>query len=253
MAVESSRPTAIAVSGRPYSPRIGHLLPCMASKQFRDQSDGGADLLLSFICRASNQPCLLCDSSAHNNNEVDFDINPTGVYLAVHTKQWNLASESVKLYPHEASTWVVRYFNNASSPDQSTTDTVAMASPRSGVFTVNATNNIVIRWIMLPLHVSLLFGGPIELVRALVKAYPAACRMQDDQGMLPLHVAFRFSASEEIVVLLLDAYPEAIEQVDNKGRLPSMLSPKGSSTSPPPVALNLRCLNRRHAIFYFLW
>ena len=200
----------------------------MASKKFRDQSDGGADLLSSFICGASDQPFLLCDSSAQNKNEVDFDINPTGVYLAVHTKQWNLASERVKLFPYEASTWVVRYFNNASSAEQSMTDTVAMASPRSGVFTMNATNNNVVRWRMLPLHASLLFGGPIELVRALVKAYPAACRMQDDQGMLPLHVAFRFSASEEIVVLLLDAYPEAIEQVDHKGRLPSMLSPKDS-------------------------
>jgi hypothetical protein len=198
----------------------------MASKKFRDQSDGGADLLSSFICGASDQPFSLCDSSAQNKNEVDFDINPTGVYLAVHTKQWNLASERVKLFPYEASTWVVRYFNNASSAEQSMTDTVAMASPRSGVFTMNATNNNVVRWRMLPLHASLLFGGPVELVRALVKAYPAACRMQDDQGMLPLHVAFRFSASEEIVVLLLDAYPEAIEQVDHKGRLPSMLSPK---------------------------
>ncbi len=222
----AARPTAIAVSGRPYSPRMGHLSPRMVNKQVRDQSDGGADLLSSFICGASNQPFLLCDSSAQNKNEVDFDINPTGVYLAVHTKQWNLASERVKLYPHEASTWVVRYFNNTSSAEQIIPDTVAMASPRSAVFTMNATNNNDIRWRMLPLHASLLFGGPIELVRALVKAYPAACRMQDDQGMLPLHVAFRFSDSEEIAVLLLDAYPEAIEQVDHKGRLPSMLSPK---------------------------
>lgn len=223
----AARPTAIAVSGRPYSPRMGHLSPRMVNKQVRDQSDGGADLLSSFICGASDQP-FLCDSSAQNKNEVDFEINPTGVYLAVHTKQWNLASERVKLYPHEASVWVVRYFNNTSSAEQSIPDTVAMASPRSAVFTMNATNNNVIRWRMLPLHASLLFGGPIELVRALVKAYPAACRMQDDQGMLPLHVAFRFSASEEIVILLLDAYPEAIEQVDHKGRLPSMLSPKDS-------------------------
>lgn len=183
----------------------------------------------SFICGRSDQPFLLCDSSTQNN-EVDFDINPTGVYLAVHTKQWNLASERVKLYPHEASTWVVRYFNNsadnASGTDQSMTDTTAMASPRSGGFVMTAANNSVIRWRMLPLHASLLFGGPIEVVRALVKVYPAACRMQDDQGMLPLHLAFRFGASEEIAILLLDAYPEAIEQVDHKGRLPSTVSPK---------------------------
>lgn len=198
------------------------------SNNVRNQSDSGADLFSSFICGGSDQPFALCDSTAQNL-EVDFDINPTGVYLAVHTKQWNLASERVKLYPHEASTWVVRYFNNTDSvsgSEQSTmADTVAMASPRSGVFNVSATNNSI-RWRMLPLHASLLFGGPIEVVRALLKAYPAACCMQDDQGMLPLHVAFRFGASEEIVLLLLDEYPEAIEIVDHKGRLPSMLAPK---------------------------
>lgn len=146
----------------------------------------------------------------------------------MHTKQWNLAIERVKLYPHEASTWVVRYFNNAdnaSGAEQSMTDTVAMASPRSGGIAMNGTNNDL-RWRMLPLHASLLFGGPIELVRALIKAYPAACRMQDDQGMLPLHVAFRFGATEEVVVLLLEAFPEAIEHVDHKGRLPSILAPQ---------------------------
>ena len=236
----AARPTAIAVSGRPFSPRSigGRPSPRIANNPqlHHPSSDGGTDhLLSSFICGAgSDQPFVLCDSSTQNN-EVDFDINPTGVYLAVHTKQWNLASERVKLYPHEASTWVVRYFNNnnadnsTSGVEQSSmTDTVAMASPRSGVFAMSgaSNNNVVIRWRMLPLHASLLFGGPIELVRALVKACPTACRMQDDQGMLPLHVAFRFGASEDIVVLLLDAYPEAIEQVDHKGRLPSMLSPK---------------------------
>jgi len=227
----AARPPATGINGRPVA-----ISPRMAYHQTYDQSPGGGGgggLLSSILCGGSDSPFLLCDGSPRNN-EVNFDINPTGVYVAVHTKQWNLACERVKIYPREASTWVVRY----GSPDASTAADsgasgsssdamVAVASPRSrGLAMAPSRASKIIRWRMLPLHASILFDAPVEVVRTILKAYPAGCSSKDDQGMLPLHLAFRSGSSEEIVLLLLDAYPEAIECVDYKSRLPSMLAPK---------------------------
>jgi len=214
------------INGRPVA-----ISPRMTYPQ-NDQS-GGDGLLSTLFCGGADSPFLLCDG-ASGNNEVDFDIDPTGVFIAVHTKQWKLASERVKVYPREASTWVVRYGAPLGTPgvpvgsgSSDRFDVVAVASPRSSQEA--ALNNMgpkKVRWRMLPIHAAVLFGAPPEVVRTLLKAYPPGCSAHDDQGMLPLHLAFRCGSSEEIALILLDAYPEAIERVDYKDRLPSMLAPK---------------------------
>ena len=197
----------------------------MAGRPLASNGGGGVArglLLPSFLRGASNGTFLQCDGSdSRNGNEVDFDMNPTGLYVAVHTKQWDLAIERLRVYPREASTWVLRYCNSPS-------DTGDIGSPgaMSSRSHLTTTGQRALRWRMLPLHACILFNGPIEVVRALVKAYPMACKVHDDQGMLPLHIAFQAGASEEVVLALLSCYPEAIERVDKKGRLPSNLAPK---------------------------
>lgn len=214
----------------------------MAGRPLARDAGGGAKGLSfsSFLCGTSDGPFLLCDGNdPHNSNEVDFDINPTGVYVAVHTKQWDLSIERLKVYPREASTWVVRYCSSAGAGDNGNSDPqsptlLGATSPRSPsgrgggkrIATLTMTGQRALKWRMLPLHAALLFNGPIDVVRALVKAYPRACSAHDDQGMLPLHIAFRAGASEEIVLTLLSCFPEAIERVDYCGRLPSNLAPK---------------------------
>jgi hypothetical protein len=203
----------------------------MAGRPFAGHGGGvgggiaGGLLLPSFLCGASDGAFLLCDGGdSRNGNEVDFDINPTGLYVAVHTKQWDLAIERLKVYPREASTWVLRYCTFPSGGgDAGSPRGGGMSSPRSPLTT---TGQRALRWRMLPLHACILFNGPIEAVRALVKVYPMACKVHDDQGMLPLHIAFQAGASEEVVLALLGCYPEAIERVDKMGRLPSNLAPK---------------------------
>ncbi|KAL7542487.1 hypothetical protein ACHAXR_011815 [Thalassiosira sp. AJA248-18] len=232
----ASRPPT-GINGRPVA-----ISPAAMSYQFDDQSGGGGGVLSSIFCGGADNtihPFLLCDGGSRAN-EVDFDVNPTGVYVAVHTKQWNLACERVKVYPREASTWVVRYGNaevdnNASGIGSTSSDRgerIAVASPRSGSAAATPTQNKrgpkVLRWRMLPIHAAILFGAPAEVVKTLIKIYPAGLSSQDDQGMFPLHLAFRSGASEEMVLILLDAYPEAIERIDFKGRLPSMMAPKTS-------------------------
>ncbi|KAL7554675.1 hypothetical protein ACHAWF_018217 [Thalassiosira exigua] len=241
---------ATGINGRPVaiSPRAAaHPSPIMV-----DGHPEAGGVLASLFCDGPSS-FLPCDGSPRPD-EVDFDINPTGVYVAVHTKQWELARERVKIYPREAATWVARYGSGGSGgsgdsggiPDaaagtSSFGERIAATSPRSagtapppplhplsprGGGGGNGGGPKVLRWRMLPLHAAMLFGAPPDVVKALIKAHPAGCSARDDQGSLPLHLAFRSGASEEMVLLLLDAYPQAIERSDNKGRLPSMLAPR---------------------------
>ena len=150
----TARPTATAtgVTGRPatISP---HNNPSMVHHDQYGSGDGG--FLSSILCGGSEHAFLMCDGAP--SNEVDFDINPTGTYVAVHTKQWKLAEDRVKLYPREASTWVVRYGSPGSAVDSTVSGVgrsashdvgaaVATASPRSAAgstaaMTVGKTKN----------------------------------------------------------------------------------------------------------------
>ena len=242
MASAQLPPTPTGINGRPVA-----ISPRMINPNTKNNTDlihrsidvEGGGLFSSFLCGGSG-----FGSPRLNRNEVDFDINPTGSYVAVHTKQWQLAVDRLKLYPKEASVWVVRYGNPNDGNNTNTTSIdrngvvdggatimsdgmMTVATPRSGtVMTTTTTKQKTVRWRMLPLHAALLFNGPIEVIKTLIKIYPQACSAHDDQGMLPLHLAFRNGSSEEIVLLLVQTYPEAIQRVDYKGRLPSMLAPK---------------------------
>ena len=161
-------------------------------------------------------------------NECNFDVNPTGLYMAVHTKQWALAADRAKVFPAEASVWVARMGDAVEEPSvqQPMSPRSPPTSPTAAMAVSRQRHPKVLRWRMLPLHGAVLFNAPVNVVETLIKAHPAGCSAEDDQGMLPLHLAFRVGASEDIVLALLDVYPEAIEITDYKGRVPSMLAPK---------------------------
>ena len=169
---------------------------------------------------------LMCDASSPD--EVDFERNPTGLYIAIHTKNWGIALDRASSYPREAGIWVMRMDDGKGS-------NVVMSSPRAREIPTSPRQRVV-RWRMLPLHAAVLFGAPVPLVKAIIKANPNANSSPDDQGMIPLHLAFRAGASEEVVLALLESCPEAIEMVDYKGRLPSMLVPNHSMSYADTIA-----------------
>mmetsp|Transcript_2738 Transcript_2738/g.4170 ORF Transcript_2738/g.4170 Transcript_2738/m.4170 type:complete len:608 (+) Transcript_2738:101-1924(+) len=181
-----------------------------------------------FLCGGAKQ-CVMGD--ALTPSEVDFERNPTGLYIAVHTKNWALALQRVGSYPNEAGIWVVRMDDDSNKSNSGN----GMSSPRAKSI-IPSFGKRPIRWRMLPLHAAVLFGAPIPVIKAIIKANPNACSSPDDQGMVPLHLAFRAGSVEDVVVTLLEAYPEAIELVDYKGRLPSMLVPKHSMNYADTVA-----------------
>eukprot|EP00970_Alexandrium_tamarense_P007573 scaffold1429_cov196-Alexandrium_tamarense.AAC.4 len=206
------------------------------SSYVRSESESSGFLSNMLRCALPNQ-VFLCDATPE---EVDFDLHPTGLYVAVHTKQWALVADRVKVYPREACTWVYRMGYEGGGDDNTTLgdNGSSVISPRHSVASpTNSSvvqNNLhggmrkVMKWRMLPLHASVIFSAPVAVVKALLKAYPGGASAPDDQGALPLHLAFRAGSAEDIVLALLDVYPQAIEHMDNKGRLPSMLAPKVS-------------------------
>lgn len=71
-----------------------------------------------------------------------------------------------------------------------------------------------------PLHWAVSGGPPVEVVQALLEAYPSAVRKRDSEGSTPLHFASCYSASNAVHNALLKLYPEAATTPDRYGRVP---------------------------------
>jgi Ankyrin repeats (3 copies) len=70
------------------------------------------------------------------------------------------------------------------------------------------------------LHWAVSGGPPLEVVKALVKAYPGACKKVDSEGSNALHFASHYGGSVAMVELLLATYPKAVRVKDKYGRSP---------------------------------
>jgi len=124
-----------------------------------------------------------------NQEERDFDKNPTALYCSIQRKQWKETIECLKKNPKDAQTWISRKEDNGQ-----------------------------LRWRILPIHAAMIFNAPVDVVEALLTVYEDGVKSRDDQGMLPLHLSFRMASPDEIVKLLLKAFPESVGVRDRKGR-----------------------------------
>jgi len=134
---------------------------------------------------------------------VDYDTTPTLLIKLIERKKWMQAIIRCADYPDEAATWLYRLQevegegegekNNAKKEDGGK---------------------------MLPIHAAIVFHSPVEVIEALVDAYPQGLRKGDDRDMLPLHMAFRLGASPETTAVLVDAYPEALKKKDSNSHTP---------------------------------
>ena len=71
----------------------------------------------------------------------------------------------------------------------------------------------------LPLHMAILKGASVAVIRYLGQALSQSLEMPDRQGNLPLHYAAMYS-SEEVIRLLMDLYPHGCQHPSAKKRLP---------------------------------
>jgi len=131
-------------------------------------------------------------------HEVDYDTYPTKLIKLVEKKKWEEAIQRCVDYPQEASTWMCR-LQEIDGIDKKKKE---------------------VRWRILPLHSAIVLHAPVEVIEALVDAYPDGIKTGDDRQMLPLHMAFRLGASPETAAVLVDAYPDALGMKDSKGHTP---------------------------------
>jgi ankyrin repeat protein len=115
--------------------------------------------------------------------------DPTALYHAIDSQDWNYAIRRLVEMPQESTVWV--------SFRQKKTE---------------------MRF--LPLHASCLMAAPLFLVADLLQAYPDAIRKKTTQGQLPLHIACEALVDDRIVELLVEQYPEALHIKDFQGLTP---------------------------------
>lgn len=131
-----------------------------------------------------------------HEDAINYDDGPTKLYEIIEKREWKSAVIRSTKTPLEVATWIYRC-------EKGTTDKL--------------------RWKQLPLHAAIVFGGNEVVIHALLRSFPEAAEMSDDQGMLPLHLAFRHNANEEVIDMLLKIYPEGASVRDRKGRIPITL------------------------------
>jgi hypothetical protein len=124
--------------------------------------------------------------------EVDYEKNPTQLYLMIQAKDWTSALQRVQYYPDEAKIFVYRL----------------------GV----GHDKAALRWRLLPIHAALLMAAPPLVIQALCSAYPYGAKCRDDTNDLPIHLAVRKQVDEETINILLQAYPDSIDIMNGEGQ-----------------------------------
>jgi chromosome segregation ATPase len=130
--------------------------------------------------------------------EVEFNVNPTSLFLHIDQSEWAEAADRARCVPIEAKTWLVSKVGTR------------------------------VEWRYLPLHLCLQFNPPYDVIEALLSVYPDAVHQRDHEERLPLHVYCRANSMtsieerdvEGIVNLLLHAYPDSLHVPDESGMTP---------------------------------
>ena len=123
-------------------------------------------------------------------------MGPTKLSKSIMNDRWDEALNIVRAKPEKAKVW----------------------GWRQGFFEGLKDSNV------LPIHEVLVGNGPVELVHALITAYPQGVRQKESSYQrLALHCACRKNANPVVVRLLLDADAEAALVADSLGRLPRKL------------------------------
>lgn len=164
--------------------------------------------------------------------DCNYDINPTLMYLVLENRDWKeaIALLDGKGLENKDDAWNLGslFGGGKKKPDPNVMSPHSQLTQKrknelraqARTWIIRRERNGVLRWRMLPLHASLAFNAPFEVVLRLYHLYPGAVRCRNDQGMLPLHHCFKFGNEDKVLELLLDVFPEALTVLDDRGRLP---------------------------------
>ena len=163
---------------------------------------------------SSSSPVLSRDN--HDNNryetgEVDYDLNPTELYLRICDSDWDASLNALEHNPIESRIWVVKSDGDGQSTCR-----------------------------FLPIHSACARQPPVSIICALLDAFPEGVNARDDNGMYPLHYASANHASVEVIDVLLSAFPDANQlRVEADGALPIHLAAQWGVSSLSVIDLLL--------------
>eukprot|EP00957_Ditylum_brightwellii_P069388 5267410-Ditylum_brightwellii.AAC.1 len=129
--------------------------------------------------------------STSERRVVDYQDNPTQLFVFINHQDWHGARDYVEKEPDEASIWI--------------------SSTRGMLFEYS------------PLHIACQNSsrdGVADLIDSLVCAYPEATSSPDSSNELPIHHAIRSNASAETIGTLICVYPPSINIPDAQGNTP---------------------------------
>mgnify|MGYP005851670901 CR=1 FL=1 len=75
-------------------------------------------------------------------------------------------------------------------------------------------------WRKLPIHAAIMNHAPLEVVKKLHSLYPRGAQSSDLDGNLCLHLSFKHEAPDNVTAFLLKVFPEAVGVTNNEGRTP---------------------------------
>jgi len=119
---------------------------------------------------------------------LNYDESCTVLYKAIENKDWNKAIAQCVCAPEEASQFLYR--KDAKK----------------------------LRWKLMPIHASLIFKAPSNVVESLLKANPQGLWAKDDRGMTPLHLAFRHNAPDDVIYELMKVHEDERTKSDAEGK-----------------------------------
>lgn len=160
--------------------------------------------------------------SVSSSREVDYE-HRTVLFRMILKKDWKQAAARALAYPEEAATWIVTKGFNGNLRFLPLHKACVLAPPGEEFSDLLKAYPEAAQlpdqdgW--LPLHCACFYGAPADVIGRLIKAYPRASAHKDDEGRLPLHYACLKGASQEVVDALIKVNPKASMAKDQEGRL----------------------------------
>jgi len=134
--------------------------------------------------------------------------NPTKLHTYIEDRGWSSVLGRLRKSPKEAKTWFVR-----KTPEGS------------------------MKYRRLPIHEACINSPPIEVIDALILAYPQSVGMTDNTKKLPIHYACANQITPEVCECLLIANPDSVDAEDNWFNTPLVIIRK--SSNPDPIIISM--------------
>ena len=158
--------------------------------------------------------------------ECDYDSNPNSLYVALEDRDWNAVSDILGMTGEgddddddddDDDGSIAEAGNDNSKAEENETTRKRKILAMTWVLRRNTDGTV--KWRITPLHASVLFDAPENVLERLLVVHPVAVQLKDDQGNLPLHLAYKTGLSDDKLDMLIAMYPESTEVLNHRGKL----------------------------------